>query len=95
LAGLASGIEDQLEILRADGLDVDADVRPLISIAENLRSHIAGMDKRLRAAALAHPVCSNLMTVPASVQSPPCPFTAPSAIHRAFSEPAMLAPISD
>lgn len=61
---LASGMEDQLEVLQADGLDVDADVRPLISIAENLRSHIAGMDKRLRAAALAHPVCSNLMTVP-------------------------------
>ena len=46
VGGLASGIEDQLEVLRADGLDVDADVRPLISIAENLRSHIAGMDKR-------------------------------------------------
>lgn len=61
---LASGIEDQLDRLKADGLDVDADVRPLISIAENLRSHIAGMDKRLRATAAANPVCSNLLTVP-------------------------------
>ncbi len=61
---LASGIEDQLERLKADGLDVDADVRPLISIAEILRSHIAGMDKRLRAMAATHQVCSNLLTVP-------------------------------
>ncbi len=61
---LASGIEDQLELLKVDGLDVDADLRPLITIAENLRSHIAGMDKRLRAMAVTHPVCSNLMTVP-------------------------------
>jgi transposase len=61
---LAIGIEDQLERLKADGLDVDADVRPLISIAETLRSHIAGMDKRLRTMAAAHPVCSNLLTVP-------------------------------
>lgn len=61
---LASGIEDQLEHLKVDGLDVDADLRPLITIAENLRSHIAGMDKRLRAMAVTHPVCSNLMTVP-------------------------------
>lgn len=61
---LASGIEGQLERLKVDGLDVDADLRPLITIAENLRSHISGMDKRLRAMAVTHPVCSNLMTVP-------------------------------
>lgn len=61
---LASGIEDELKTLQAGGLDVDTDVRPLVSLAESLRVHIAEMDKRLRATAAAHPICSTLMTVP-------------------------------
>ena len=61
---LASGIEDQLPQLQGDGLDVEAEVRPLVEIAESLRTHIADMDKRFRALASAHPACSILMTVP-------------------------------
>lgn len=61
---LASGIEDQLPRLQSDGLDVDAEVRPLVEIAESLRVHITEMDKRFRAMACSHPVCSVLMTVP-------------------------------
>ncbi|GAA0759957.1 transposase [Erythromicrobium ramosum] len=61
---LASGIEDQLPRLQGDGLDVDAEVRPLVEIAESLRFHIAGMDKRFKELTNDHPVCSVLMTVP-------------------------------
>ena len=64
VGALASDIEDQLERLRADGLDVDNDVRPLVAMSEHLRSHLASMDKRLRTLASSHPVCSKFLTIP-------------------------------
>lgn len=64
VGALAAGIEDQLLRLKADGLDVDNDLRPLVAIAENLRSHLASMDQRILNQARTHPICANLMTVP-------------------------------
>lgn len=64
VGALAAGIEDQFLRLKADGLDVDSDLRPLVAIAENLRSHLASMDKRILNQARTHPICANLMTVP-------------------------------
>lgn len=64
VGALAKDVEDQLERLRADGLDVDNNVRPLVAMSEHLRSHLASMDKRLRELASAHPVCSRFLTVP-------------------------------
>lgn len=61
---LAADIEEQFLRLEVDGLDVDNDLRPLVAIAENLRSHLASMDKRFLNMARTHPVCANLMSVP-------------------------------
>lgn len=64
VGALASDIEGQLERLRADGLDVDNHIRPLVVMSEQLRLHLASMDKQLRELASAHPVCSEFPTVP-------------------------------
>lgn len=90
---LASGIEDQLPQLQGDGLDVEAEVRPLVEIAESLRTHIADMDKRFRALASAHPACSILMTVPGVGPITDCRFSAPLEIPSALTGTATLAPI--
>lgn len=64
IGGLTEDIEVQLAALSADGLDVESDVRPLVTIAEAIRSLLADLDRRLKDMVKSHPVCSLLLTVP-------------------------------
>ncbi len=61
---LSQDVEEQLDLLRRDGVDVDADVRPLVAVAEALDEQIRSLDKRFAELAQTHPVCRRLMTVP-------------------------------
>lgn len=61
---LATDMEPLMGVLIANGLDAEAEVQPLVAIAEAMRSHLVALDKRLEAAARSHPICRLLMTVP-------------------------------
>ncbi|MBX9662132.1 MAG: IS110 family transposase [Novosphingobium sp.] len=61
---LSQDVEAQLDVLRRDGVDVDADVRPLVEIAEAMDQQVRLIDKRFAELARTHPVCRRLMTVP-------------------------------
>ncbi len=61
---LAEDVESQLVKLAEDGLDIEQDVRPLVSIAEMVRTQLHDIDRRLRGFAQYDEVCRRLMTVP-------------------------------
>lgn len=61
---LTEDVEPQLAVLARDGVNVDADIRPLVEMAEHLRAHLARTDRRLASMAKSHPVCSRLLSVP-------------------------------
>lgn len=64
VGALEADIESQLERLQMDGMDVDAEICPLVQIAELMRNHIAAMDRQMYATAKKHPICSLLLTMP-------------------------------
>lgn len=61
---LSKDIEAQLEVLTRDGLDVDAEIRPLVAIAEAIDEQLRSINKRLKHLAANHPVCKRLLSVP-------------------------------
>lgn len=61
---LSEDIASQLERLGDDGIDTEADIAPLVRIAEAIRSHLRDVDRRMKVAAQCHPICALLLTVP-------------------------------
>ena len=64
VGALERDIASCLAKLADDGINVEADILPLVEIAEKLRAQLNRIDRRFRALANANPVCSLLMTVP-------------------------------
>lgn len=52
------------ELRRAEGVDLEGDMSPLVEISVTLRVAQQKMDTELKAAAKAHPICQRLMEVP-------------------------------
>ncbi|MEP9358750.1 IS110 family transposase [Sphingomonas sp. KR3-1] len=62
---LRQAIHDaNLQILADDGIDIAAEICPLIDLWEAVRAYLKQLDKALLLEAKAHPICKNLMSVP-------------------------------
>ena len=61
---IAGDTDRQLELMAANGLDIEQDLRPLITTSEYLRHQLKGIDKRLKTDAENDPVCKRLLGVP-------------------------------
>jgi transposase len=63
--GLRINVEAELSSLLAEeGLDIGAQVRPLVELCESLRSYLRDFDRTLQERAREHPVCARFMEIP-------------------------------
>jgi len=63
-ARVAEQVQAELERLSSDGIDLGAEVRPLLSVWESLRKFELALDRRLYRLAREIPACKRLLTIP-------------------------------
>jgi transposase len=65
LGGLRRQVKTELSLLKSEeGVDIAADVLPLVDVCESLRTYLTKLDAKLEKKAKSHPVCKLLMQVP-------------------------------
>ena len=61
---LSAEVENQARLMRENGLGFAVDVKPLVEIAEALRTQISVVDRQMRNLAASIPTCQQFQTIP-------------------------------
>jgi transposase len=78
--GLRLQVQEQLADVRVEeGVDLRADLQPLVELCESLKVHLAALDRDLKKRARSDPVCRLLMGVPGV--GPICALSFTSAVE--------------
>ncbi len=64
MGALTGEVENQVRLMKNSGLEIGVDLKPLVQIAEALRTEITALDRQMRQLASSIPACIQFQTIP-------------------------------